>query len=406
VGRRLVVEADGGSRGNPGVAGWGALVRDGVTGRVLWEGAAPLGRESNNVAEYSGLVAGLGAVLRIDPAADVEVRMDSKLVVEQMAGRWKIKHHDMRRLALEARDVAAAISAGGGSVSYRWVPRADNGAADALSNDGMDGRTIDRMLGDARTQPVVEPVGGQIGEELGGEVGEELGREVGRKVVEEVVEELVDPTAPTEPLPPQAGTPTRVVLVRHGVTDFTVAARLDGRGGADPSLNETGRAQAAAAGRAVAHLLGGAKARVVTSSLARARETGSAVAEAVGVRPEVDEGWDEQDFGDWDGAGVHDLVRDHPDELARLREDPHYARPGGESHRAMEQRVLAAYGRVLEAGGTTVVVCHRKPIMAVLADVLEIPHDKVWRLAAAPGSLTALEVWPDGGVTVAFTNRT
>jgi probable phosphoglycerate mutase len=52
------------------------------------------------------------------------------------------------------------------------------------------------------------------------------------------------------------------------------------------------------------------------------------------------------------------------------------------------------------------VVCHRKPIMCVLAHVLGIPHDKVWRLAAAPGSLTALEIWPDGNVSVAFTNRT
>jgi probable phosphoglycerate mutase len=130
------------------------------------------------------------------------------------------------------------------------------------------------------------------------------------------------------------------------------------------------------------------------------------VAEAVGAHPEVDDGWDEQDFGDWDGACVHDLVRDHPDELALLRGDPDYARPGGETHRVMERRVLAAYERVLAAGGTTVVVCHRKPIMAVLAHVLGIPHERVWRLAAAPGSLTALEVWPDGGVSVAFTNRT
>jgi broad specificity phosphatase PhoE/ribonuclease HI len=391
MGRQLVVEADGGSRGNPGVAGWGALVRDGSTGRVLWEGAAPLGRESNNVAEYSGLIAGLGAVLRIDPAADVEVRMDSKLVVEQMAGRWKIKHEAMRRLALEARDVAAAISGAGGSVSFRWIPRAENAAADALSNDGMDGRTIDRLL---------------VADGSAAERSADGGAVDAGASADEVVEELVDPTAPTEPLPPDLGTPTRVVLVRHGVTDFTVAARLDGRRGADPSLNDTGRAQAATAGRAVSHLLYGAPARVVTSSLARARETGEAVAEAIGVRPEVDDGWDEQDFGDWDGASVHDLVRDHPDELAALRGDPQYARPGGETHRQMEERVLAAYRRVLDAGGTTVVVCHRKPIMAVLAHVLEIPHDKVWRLAAAPGSLTALEVWPDGGVSVAFTNRT
>ena len=146
AGRRLVVEADGGSRGNPGKAGYGALVRDPATGAVLAERAASVGIASNNVAEYSGLVAGLKAALEIDPAAEVEVRMDSKLVVEQMSGRWKIKHEDMRRLALEAREVAADISAGGGSVRFTWIPRAENSAADALANAAMDGETISRRL--------------------------------------------------------------------------------------------------------------------------------------------------------------------------------------------------------------------------------------------------------------------
>jgi probable phosphoglycerate mutase len=379
--RSLVVEADGGSRGNPGVAGYGALVRDGASGRVLWEGAAPLGKESNNVAEYSGLIAGLGAVLRIDAGADVEVRMDSKLVVEQMAGRWKIKHPDMRQLALEARDLAAQISAAGGSVTFTWIPRERNKDADALSNDGMDGRTIDRML---------------VGE---GDVADDA-------TVVEVIDEVIDPAPSPAPPGPGQGAPTRIVLVRHGVTDFTVASRLDGRGGADPALNTAGQAQAAAAGRATAHLLAGAPARVVTSSLARARQTGAAVAEAIGVVPSVDADWDEQDFGDWDGASIPDLVRDEADALTALRADPAYARPGGESHDQLAARVVTAFERVVAAGGTTVVVCHRKPIMCVLAHVLGIPHDKVWRLAAAPGSLTALEVWPDGNVSVAFTNRT
>ncbi len=379
MGRQLVVEADGGSRGNPGVAGYGALVRDPATGRVLWEGAAPLGKESNNVAEYSGLIAGLRAAQRIDAAAHVEARLDSKLVVEQMSGRWKIKHEDMRRLALEARELAALISRGGGSVSYTWIPREQNKDADALSNDGMDGRTIDRMLGQAPST-----------------------------TVEELVEQIIDPSPGTTASVPAAGqgTPTRLVLVRHGVTDFTVHARLDGRGGADPSLNETGRSQARAAGTAVAHLLGGTSARVVTSTLTRAVQTGAAVAAAVGVDAERDGAWDEQDFGDWDGVSVHDLAREQPAELALLRGDAAYARPGGETHLELTERVLAAYARVVAAGGTTVVVCHRKPIMVVLAHVLGIPHDKIWRLAAAPGSLTALEVWPDGNVSVAFTNRT
>ena len=390
MGRSLVVEADGGSRGNPGVAGWGALVRDAGTGTVLWEGAAPLGKASNNVAEYSGLVAGLTAALRVDPAADVEVRMDSKLVVEQMAGRWKIKHEDMRRLALEARDVASRLSAGGGSVSFTWVPRERNKAADALSNVGMDGRTVDRMVGGAGPGP---------------------GAADARRV-EEAVEEIIDPTPddvslqPATELRPDLGTPARILLVRHGVTEFTEQGRLDGRGGADPSLTEAGRAQAAAAGRATAHLLAGTPARLVTSTLARAVETGAAVADAIGATPVADADWDEQSFGDWDGVAVADLVRNHPDELAALRNDPAYARPGGETHEQLQRRVVAAFERAVAAGGVTVVVCHRKPIMVVLAHLLQLPHETVWRLAAAPGSLTAVKVWADGNASIAFTNRT
>ena len=131
--RVLQVEADGGSRGNPGIAGYGALVRDPVTGDVLMAEAGPLGKASNNVAEYSGLIAGLRMARQVDPAARVHVLMDSKLVVEQMSGRWKIKHEDMRRLAAEARALYPA-----GRVAYEWIPRARNKDADQLSNEAMD----------------------------------------------------------------------------------------------------------------------------------------------------------------------------------------------------------------------------------------------------------------------------
>ena len=145
--RRLTVEADGGSRGNPGVAGYGALVRDTDTGALLAERAEPLGTASNNVAEYRGLIAGLEAAFAIDPAAEVHVRMDSKLVVEQMSGRWKIKHEDMRRLALQARDLVADFTSAGGSVRFEWIPRAENKDADALSNVAMDGVPVNRTFG-------------------------------------------------------------------------------------------------------------------------------------------------------------------------------------------------------------------------------------------------------------------
>ncbi len=388
------MEADGGSRGNPGVAGYGAVVRDAESGALLAERAEPLGTASNNVAEYRGLIAGLTAAHAIDPGADIEVSMDSKLVVEQMSGRWKIRHEDMRRLALQARDIVSAITRSGGTVTYRWIPRELNKAADALSNVAMDGRTVDRVLGG---EPAVDEIPPPAAPDAA-VAATPSGRSVARGL-------SGAPRSGDVARVGGRGTPTRVVLVRHGVTDFTSTGRLDGRGGSDPSLSAVGRAQARAAGAAVAAFVEDGDADVVTSSLARARETGALVAEAIGARPSVDADWDEQGFGDWDGVRVRDLLQDHHEEFLRLRDDPAYARPGGESHEAMAARVLEAFDRVVGAGGTTVVVCHRKPIMVVLAHLLGMPHDKAWRLAAGPGSLSAVEVWPEGEVSVAFTNR-
>jgi ribonuclease H / adenosylcobalamin/alpha-ribazole phosphatase len=132
--RRLIIQADGGSRGNPGPAGYGAVVLDAVTGEVLAEVNEAIGYATNNVAEYSGLVAGLRAAVKLAPGATAEVRMDSKLVVEQMSGRWKIKHPDLRPLAAEASRVARAL----GQVTYTWVPRERNTHADRLANEAMD----------------------------------------------------------------------------------------------------------------------------------------------------------------------------------------------------------------------------------------------------------------------------
>ena len=130
---RVVVEADGGSRGNPGPAAYGALLRDADTGALLAESAATLGTATNNVAEYRGLIAGLELVREHAPEASLEVRMDSKLVIEQMAGRWKVKHASMRPLAIQARRLAPEDTV------WTWVPRAENAAADALVNAVLDG---------------------------------------------------------------------------------------------------------------------------------------------------------------------------------------------------------------------------------------------------------------------------
>jgi ribonuclease HI len=130
---KLIVEADGGSRGNPGPAGYGAVVLDPDTEEVLAERAEGLGITTNNVAEYQGLIAGLRAAIELG-ATEVEVRMDSKLVVEQMSGRWQVKHPAMKPLALEAGRLVREL----GSVRFGWIPRARNSRADTLANRAMD----------------------------------------------------------------------------------------------------------------------------------------------------------------------------------------------------------------------------------------------------------------------------
>ena len=110
------------------------MVRDANSGEVLAERYESLGATTNNVAEYSGLIAGLETAADLAPGADVQVRMDSKLVVEQMSGRWQIKHPAMRPLAARAGAAARRL----GRVSYEWVPRAQNAHADRLANQAMD----------------------------------------------------------------------------------------------------------------------------------------------------------------------------------------------------------------------------------------------------------------------------
>jgi probable phosphoglycerate mutase len=153
VTRKLIVEADGGSRGNPGPAGFGAVVRDPVTGELLREISDSIGTATNNVAEYSGLIAGLRAAAEIAPGADVEARMDSKLVVEQMSGRWQIKHQNLRSLARTAQDAAARL----GGVRYTWVPRARNAHADRLANEAKDAASGQQPGGGDRRANLVMP---------------------------------------------------------------------------------------------------------------------------------------------------------------------------------------------------------------------------------------------------------
>lgn len=407
---KLIVEADGGSRGNPGVAGYGALVRDAQTRDVLAERAAPLGKQSNNVAEYTGLIEGLRAVVEHAPESLVTVRMDSKLVIEQMSGRWKIKHEDMKRLAAQAQEIVRDINAAGGDVTFEWIPREKNKDADKLSNDGMDGLTVvvDRWPDEPaeNAEPAAESATGEstpaeaAPSALGGSSDDE-----GTPDEEEQSSGADDAPLKAQQQVPSLQAPTRIILVRHGVTEATERGLLDGRGGDDPELSPTGFAQADAAAHAITSLVGPDVA-VISSTLRRARQTAQQIAGRLGATADSDADWDEQSFGAWNGMSFRELHEQDAPGLVALRNDPTYQPPQGESRQEVDVRVGRALDRVCQHGGTVVVVTHRVVIMSVLARLLGLDMAGAWRLAAAPASFTGLEVWPDGNGQVAFLNDT
>ncbi len=418
-GRRLkvIVEADGGSRGNPGPAGYGTVVCEAATGEVLLARAESIGVATNNVAEYRGLVAGLRAAADLG-AVDVEVRMDSKLVVEQMAGRWQIKHAGLRSLAAQAAELVRRFD----TVRFTWIPRERNRRADALANAAMDGRPLpdvdsladppemgrstDRAAGvepaprggSAAAQPAARAGSAQLAR--GGPAGVKPSARGGSAGVEPA---MLGRSAGWSP-PTQAA--CRLLLVRHGETERTAQRRYSGR--ADTALSARGLAQARAVAARVAAMAGAASA-VLTSPLSRCTATAAEIARALGDVPvEVDEDLVECDFGEWDGLTFDDVRQRWPQELERWLASPAQAPPGGESFDAVAARVRRATARIVgeRADATVVVVSHVSPIKLVLRDVLSGGDSFLQRLYLDPAGLSIVDIWPDGGVAVRTVNDT
>ena len=374
----VVIEADGGSRGNPGPSAYGAVLKDARTGAVIAEEGSTIGVATNNVAEYSGLIAGLRLAREHAPGARVEARMDSKLVVEQMSGRWKIRHPDMRPLALEARRLAPA------GTTYTWVPRERNAHADRLANEALDGTrsgvTVAGVAGVATTEP--------------------------DSLIEAVESPSEEPDAtPTSTFASWGGAsspPTTLVLVRHGVTEHTSAKRFSGGlAGANPGLSDEGRDQV----RATAEWLEPLAERidaVVASPVRRTRESAEILAAALGVRIHEEPGFAEMEFGGWDGLTFGEVSERHQGDLEEWLGSLDVAAGGGagggESFREVEKRVLAGLGRILEehAGRTVVVVSHVTPIKTLVAHALDAPLDAVFRMELSPASVTVLAFFLGG----------
>lgn len=369
--RSVVIEADGGSRGNPGPAAYGAVLKDAETGEVIAEDGRTLGVATNNVAEYSGLIAGLKLAEEFAPGADIEVRMDSKLVVEQMSGRWKIKHPDMKPLAMEANRLAPF------GTTYTWVPREHNKHADRLANEALDGTR------EGVTFAGASPADGADAED------------------ESLIEELESPSASVgveqAGTPWTPGSPTTLVLVRHGVTPHTSGKRFSGGlGGDNPGLSEEGRGQV----RETAAWLTDLKDRidaVVCSPVRRTRESAEIIAAELGLPLEEEPGFAEMEFGAWDGLTFVEVAERHKESFEAWLGDLDAPPPGGESFRTVEERVRAGLRRVLEqhAGRTVVVISHVTPIKTLVAATLDAPLEAVFRMELSPASVSVVSFYPD-----------
>jgi ribonuclease HI len=130
--RRVLVWSDGAARGNPGPAGAGAVVTD-PEGRVLERRGRFLGRQTNNYAEYQGLLLGLEAARQLG-ASDVGVRADSELLVRQIEGRYRVRNAGLKPLHAEAQRLLNSFE----RYDVKHVPREENALADEMSNRAID----------------------------------------------------------------------------------------------------------------------------------------------------------------------------------------------------------------------------------------------------------------------------
>lgn len=382
--RSLIVEADGGSRGNPGPAAFGAVVRDGVSGAVLAEIAEFIGHATNNVAEYRGTIAGLEQARDIDATAVVEVRLDSKLVVEQMTGRWKIKHPQMQQLALRARGILPQ-----GQVTYTWVRREMNTRADALVNEILDlaldggGETIRRFPGNEAVDADGDDVIGSA-EEQHVRVHAGSGARPENKMIGWA----------------DLGAPTTTLLVRHGATQYSLERRFSGLGGVDVPLAQIGERQAAAVAEELVDR-GGVDV-IVSSPLQRTRQTAQIIGDRLGLAVHIDDDFAECSFGEWDGRTFAEVEARWPDLIDEWLRSTHVAPPGGESFQQVRDRVNRGRARVVSTypGQRVLIVSHVTPIKVMVGLAIDAPLHTLFRMELAPCSLTTLAWFNDGNASM------
>ena len=354
----IYVYCDGASRGNPGPASYGVHIEDAAGGTIADFGEV-LGNRTNNYAEYQGVIAAL-RFLTASEHRVVTIRLDSKLVVEQLSGRWKVKSPEIRELVFEASQLLGAFDA-----SLEWIPREQNSIADANANSALDDGAF-HTEDDALPLSAVQP----------------------RSI-----------RAPRQHLEP-----TTIVVIRHGSTASTTANLISGGDGEDPELNETGVDEAIRAAKAVTPLLAFFNLPPVSSSIhspmRRTTQTADALLEVVGVESASDERLREIAFGDWDGKSMTDMELESTAEVAKWRSSTTQKPSGGESVLELQGRVLALITQVVSEnqGKTVALVTHMMPSRAIAKLAQQSAESTYWNINFAPCGISIYRFFGTGPV--------
>jgi len=389
----VLIEADGGSRGNPGPAGSGAVLIDFDSGTILAEIALFIGVATNNVAEYKAVLAAIELANEIAPEARLLVRMDSKLVVEQMSGRWKIKNEGMQELS-----VLMAKAIGSRDVSFEWIPREQNSKADSLANEAMDAES-------------------SVTRKFVGEPGTSTINVVTLASKNTAADLEYNPELPSSVRAPRNVTKklTTVILVRHGRTALTETHKLSGRGGEDPQLSELGREDARKVALEIAKVGNSSvfaklvpPSAIISSPIARTRETAKVIADQLGLSVSTEDDIAEIAFGEWDGHTNQEVAARWPEQYNAWRGDVQIAPPGGESLEEFDVRVQRGRDRILEQyeGQTVVVVSHVMPIRGFIKAATVSDWPIYWRVSVAPCSITVLRFWGEEAAEITTVNYT
>jgi probable phosphoglycerate mutase len=306
--------------------------------------------------------------------------MDSKLVIEQMAGRWKIKHPDMQQLGARVQKIVA-----GKQVRWQWIPREENSRADALANKAMDEQG-DAVISAKEAGPRASVV----------EFNQTLPSSVRA------------PGGVTEQL-------TTVVLVRHGRTHLTESKRISGRGGENPGLSDLGREDAHKVAKALAEIGNTGPwshlspiSSIVASPIQRTMDTAHIIANELGLGVQVNEKIAEISFGDWDGHTNEEVMSKWDADFKNWQGSWSVSPPNGESLEVFDARVQSGRRQILaeHAGKTVAVVSHVMPIRGFIRAGMDAGVAGYWRPQISPCSITIIRFWGDQAAEVMTVNAT